>query len=260
MSFRRKMDVPTSLEEYLKKFSAYTFLGKVGVSNSEVFVKEVEYFTIKEARKRDKILIEYFGCKGVNLIVKTVTNLLFAPPQLSTNAKVLDIGAGTGFFTAKIAEKVRDRLPNVSFYAMDITPAMLISLAKKNLNITPFVGIAENIRESIKEARKHFNVPNKFDAVFSTLMLHHSIQPEKVFKNLKEVLKKNGKAIIVDLCEHEFEEFRKEMGDVHLGFKPESIYEMAKMYFSNVKVETLPGICCKCSGRSAEIFVAFMRN
>jgi SAM-dependent methyltransferase len=260
MQFRGRIDVSTSLEKYLKNFRLTQFLGKVSVSNPEVLAKEVEHFTIKEARKRNKIVIDYFGRKGVNLIVKTVMNLLFAPPQLSTNAKVLDIGAGTGFFTAKIAEKVHDRLPNVSFYAMDIAPAMLISLAEKNLKITPFVGIAENIRESIKEARKHFNVPYKFDAVFSTLMLHHSVQPEKVFKNLKEVLKKNGKAIIVDLCEHEFEEFRKEMGDVHLGFKPESIYEMAKMYFSDVKVEKLPGICCKCSGRSAEIFVAFMRN
>jgi len=40
-------------------------------------------------------------------------------------------------------------------------------------------------------------------------------------------LKKNGKAMVVDLCEHGFEEFKTEMGDVHLGFKPENIYRMA---------------------------------
>jgi hypothetical protein len=50
------------------------------------------------------------------------------------------------------------------------------------------------------------------------------------------------------------------MGDVHLGFKPENVYEMARKYFSEVKVEKLPGICCECSGRSARIFVAVMQN
>jgi len=185
---------------------------------------------------------------------------LLESPRLPVDGKALDVGAGTGFFTVKIAKKIHAGLPKVSFYAMDITPAMLLSLAKKKVNITPFIGIAENITGSVKEARKHFNIPGKFDAIFSTLMLHHSTQPERVFKSLKEALKRKGKAIVVDLCEHGFEEFKTEMGDVHLGFKPENIYEMARRYFSDVKVEKLPGICCECSGRSAEIFVAFMRN
>ncbi|MGQ9642057.1 MAG: class I SAM-dependent methyltransferase [Candidatus Bathycorpusculaceae bacterium] len=183
---------------------------------------------------------------------------MFAPPTLPPHAEVLDVGAGTGFFTIKIAEEVKAKLPEVCFYAMDITPAMLRMLARKDANIMPFIGIAENIEGSVREARKHLKVPLKFDAVFSTLMLHHSPQPEKVFGGLRKVLKKKGKAIVVDLCEHSFEEFREEMGDIHLGFKPEKVYEMAKGVFSNVKVEVLPGICCECSGRSAELFVAYM--
>jgi len=181
-------------------------------------------------------------------------------PRLKANANVLDVGAGTGFFTVRIAEKIYGRLPKVSFYAMDITPAMLLSLEKKKANITPFIGIAENIRGSVEQAREYINIPYKFDAIFSTLMLHHSTQPEKVFRSLKEALKKKGKAIVVDLCEHGFEEFKTEMGDVHLGFKPENVYKMARKYFSEAKVEKMPEICCECSGRSAEIFVAFMQN
>lgn len=185
---------------------------------------------------------------------------MLSPPKLPKNAVVLDVGAGSGFFTAKIAQKIRVTNPNAAFYALDITPAMLLSLEKKNVNITPFLGIAENIKGSIKEARKHFTIPYKFDAVFSTLMLHHSTQPEKVFKNIQTVLKKKGKAIVVDLCEHCFEEFRTEMGDIHLGFKPEKIYQIAQKHFPTVKVEKMPGICCECSGRSAEIFFVTMQN
>lgn len=171
--------------------------------------------------------------------------------------KVLDVGAGTGFFTVRLHERARQKLPKVGFYAMDITPAMLIKLEEKGMGITSFVGVVENIRGSIKEARKYLNIPRKFDAVFSTLMLHHSVEPESVFKSIREVLEKDGKAVIIDLCKHDFEEFRTEMGDIHLGFDLGRINEIAAKHFSRVKVKKIGG-CCECSGRSAEIFAAFL--
>ncbi len=250
----------TSVEKYLQQVKLERLFEKFGASDPKTLANTVEHFTTKEAEKRDKILIDYFGQSGVNRIVNAITKLLLKSSMLPANAKVLDIGAGSGFFTAKIAEKIHTKLPEVSFYAMDLTPAMLLSLAKKKMDITPFVGVAENIKDSITEARKYFKIPQRFDAIFSTLMLHHSTQPEKIFKSLKTVLKKSGKAIVVDLCEHGFEEFKMEMGDVHLGFKPENVHEMARKYFPKVKVEKIPGICCECSGRSAEIFIAFMQN
>jgi len=91
-------------------------------------------------------------------------------------------------------------------------------------------------------------------------MLHHSAKPEKVFESISKVLTDNGKAVILDLCEHKFAEFKTEMEDVHLGFKLEDIRKKATNYFSKVTIEKMPGIGCTCSGRSAEIFVATMRN
>jgi ubiquinone/menaquinone biosynthesis C-methylase UbiE len=255
-----RVKISISLEKYLKNLQLEQFFRKLGASNPKLLAKEIQHFTTKEAEKRDKIVLNYFGEDGVNRIVSTITKILLASPNLPAKAKVLDVGAGSGFFTVKIAEKIRTELPTVSLYAMDLTPAMLLSLAEKKANITPFIGMAENIENSIKEAKKFFTIPSKFDTIFSTLMLHHSTQPEKVFKSLKQVLNSKGKAIVVDLCEHEFEEFKTEMGDVHLGFKPENIYEMARKYFPKVKVERLRGICCKCSERSARIFVVTMQN
>ena len=255
-----RVRISISLEKYLRNLQLEQLFRKLGASNPEILAKEIEHFTTKEAEKRDKIVINYFGENGVNQIVSTITKILLVSPKLPAKAKVLDVGAGSGFFTAEIAEKLHAEFPTVSLYAMDLTPAMLLSLAEKKANITPFIGIAENIEGSIKEAKRFFNIPSKFDAIFSTLMLHHSVQPEKVFKSLKHVLKKRGKAIVVDLCKHGFEEFRTEMGDVHLGFKPEKVYKMARKYFSEVKVKKLSGICCECSGRSARIFVATMQN
>ena len=220
----------------------------------------MEHFTSKEADKRDAIVLGYFGETGVNRIVEAIANRLLSPPTFRTSSKVLDVGAGSGSFTIKIAERIRNRIPKVAFYAMDATPAMLLTLQKKNAEITPFLGTAENIEASIKEAKAYAEIPLKFDAVFSTLMLHHSIKPEKVFENIKKVLKKNGRAIILDLCEHKFEEFKTEMNDVHLGFKLENVRSMAEKHFTQVLIEKIPGINCSHSGRSAEVFVVSMRN
>lgn len=249
-----------NFEHYLKRVRLEQLFKELDASNPRALSQMVAHFTIKEAEKRDKIVNDYFGENGINRIVNTVVAFLLEPPRLLANAKVLDVGAGTGFFTVKVAQKIRARVPRASFCAMDLTPAMLLSLAKKKAGITPFIGIAENIESSIKEAKKHFFIPSKFDAVFSTLMFHHSVQPEKVFKSIKAVLKKNGKVVVIDLREHGFEEFKTEMGDVHLGFKPEKIYEMAREYFPKVNVGKLPGICCRSSGRSAGILVATMHN
>jgi ubiquinone/menaquinone biosynthesis C-methylase UbiE len=253
-------DTPKSLTEYVKSLDLEQFFKKLGASDSETIAKGVEHFTTKEAEKRDRIVIGYFGEKGANRIVEAITERLLSSPSLRTNSKVLDVGAGSGFFTTKIAERIKSKIPNAVFYAMDTTPAMLLALEKKKLDITPFLGVAENIEASVKEARAYAEIPEEFDAVISTLMLHHSAKPEKVFESIKRILAKNGKAVVLDLCEHKFEEFKTEMGDVHLGFKLDDVRKMAKAHFSEVEIEKMPGIGCSCSGRSAEIFVASMRN
>jgi len=137
---------------------------------------------------------------------------------------------------------------------------MLKVLTRKTSNTVPFLGIAENIPGSIKQAQKYLRVPDKYDAVISTLTLHHCLDIAKVFEGISDVLEENGKAVIVELCEHSLEEFRKEMGDVHLGFNPSLVRELAGKFFSDVYVEKIPGICCECSGRSTELFVMALRH
>lgn len=248
------------LEEYLGQLQLERFFGKLGASNPEVLVGEVEHFTTKEAEKRDRIVLSYFGEEGVDRIVNAVAENLLSQPRLQKEAKVLDVGAGSGFFTVKIAEEIRKRLLKAAFYALDMTPAMLILIQKKSVEITAFLGLAENVEGSVKEAEAYAVVPESFDAAFSILMLHHCAQPEMVFRSIRNVLREGGKAVILDLCEHGFEEFRNEMGDLHLGFKTEKVQEMAQKHFSRVRVERIPGIRCECSGRAAEIFVASMQG
>jgi SAM-dependent methyltransferase len=235
-------------------------LEQLQVSNVETLLEAIEHFTQKEAEKRDKILLGYFGEAGINRIVESICSHLLMPPKLKSDAQILDAGAGSGLFTTRIARSLRKTLPKTSFYAMDITAAMLKMLAKKDSDIVAFLGVAENIVQSARLASNHLSIPVKFDAVYSTLMLHHCLNVETVFKSIRNALETPGKAVAIDLKEHAFIEFREEMGDIHLGFKLEYIEELAKEFFTKVSIEKLPGICCSSSGRSAELFVAYMRT
>lgn len=247
------------LEEYLKNVNLDLLFKILGVQHPEALAKMVRHFTTNEATNRDKIVKNYFGQSGIEQIISSITKSLLTSPHLPANADVLDLGAGSGFFTGRVADRMRSAHQRISFYAMDLTPSMLLAMPKRT-EITPFIGLAENIKGSIRQAQRFFDIPLEFDAAFSTLMLHHSLQPQKVFESIHQVLKKEGKAIVVDLCEHGFKEFRTEMGDIYLGFNPEDIKKTASRYFLTVDVEKIPGIHCKSSGRSAEIFIATMHN
>jgi len=249
-----------TLERYLETVDLHSLLLELGAHSIDLLVEEIRHFTLKEAERRDKIVLDYFGESGVKQIVDAIATRLISSPKLKTNAQILDMGAGSGFFTTRVESQLQKHLSQSSFYAMDATPAMLLTLAKKTDTIIPFFGIAENIAGSIKNAKKYAEIPLSFDAVFSTLMLHHCPDVNKVFQSLRQVLKPSGKAVIVDLCTHQFTEFREEMGDIHLGFNPKRVEKMAKQVFSKVLVEKLPGICCESSGRCAELFMVTMRQ
>jgi ubiquinone/menaquinone biosynthesis C-methylase UbiE len=248
----------SGFNSYLESVAMKSLLEKLEVSNVKTMLEAIKHFTQKEAEKRDKILLSYFGEGGINRIVVSICERLLSSPKLKNDAQILDAGAGSGLFTTRIARNLHKNLPKASFYAMDITPAMLKMLAKKTSNIVPFLGVAENIAQSVRVASKYLNIPAKFDAIYSTLMLHHCLNLEKVFQSMKGVLKTHGKAVIIDLKEHSFTEFREEMGDVHLGFKVKHIEKGAKKFFKKVSIEKMPGICCSSSGRNAELFIAYM--
>lgn len=95
---------------------------------------------------------------------------------------IADIGCHSGFLTAEIVDANEKNL-----YGLDISP-QAIKVAKKRLKNGTFV-------RGDAHALPYKN--NFFDVVYCLEMLEHVNNPELVLREIKRVLKKNGKAIIL---------------------------------------------------------------
>ncbi|MFQ6075575.1 MAG: hypothetical protein ACE5Z5_05515 [Candidatus Bathyarchaeia archaeon] len=67
---------PSAFESYVKSVNLRRLLKELGASELNMIVREVEHFTAKEAKGRDKVLLSYFGEEGVNRIADYVIDFL----------------------------------------------------------------------------------------------------------------------------------------------------------------------------------------
>ena len=109
----------------------------------------------------------------------------------NNNIKVLDLGAGTGIFSNFIFKK----FINANFILYDVADKML-KIAKQRFknNLDQFQFIVDDYRNL-----KTKNL-GKFDLIISSLSIHHLKNSEKknLFKDIFEVLKKNGIFLNID--------------------------------------------------------------
>jgi predicted methyltransferase len=108
--------------------------------------------------------------------------------KLPAEASVADIGAGTGYFSARFAHM----LSKGRVYAVDLEPDMVRHLGerakKDNLpNLTPVQGAAESP-----------NIPAPVDLVILVDVYHHIGAREKYFGKLRDSLKAGGRVAVID--------------------------------------------------------------
>lgn len=227
--------IPTldEVREFLKKLS-------FDENSINELMDQIEYFE-KEAPERDDIVRDYLREECIQTIVEEIVSEIMKLNR--KGLKILDVAAGSGFFTERIKKKLEDNGVDVEVYGLDITPSMLKRLKYKG--IIPIWGVAEKIKESVNIANKQYNInaPEKFDAVLSTLAFHHFLEPEKVLRSMKEVLEDGGIVVIVDVLKHEHEELKETLKDTHLGFSLEEIREMGSRVFNLTKVNYMDVYC-----------------
>ena len=107
---------------------------------------------------------------------------------LAADAKVADIGAGTGYFAVRFAAVAREGL----VYAVDIEPKMVEWLDQRARD----EGHA-NLR-AVKGEAADPKLPEAVDLAFMCNVFHHLAEPSAYFASVAAKLRPGGRVVIVD--------------------------------------------------------------
>jgi ArsR family transcriptional regulator len=139
-----------------------------------------------------------------------------------------DLGCGTGQIATALAPFVRQVI------AVDGSRAML-KAARQRLGTLANVEIRQGELDAlpIDDAA--------LDAAALCLAVHHLPDPPVVLREAARVLRPGGRVLLVDMLEHDRQEYRQEMGHVWLGFPPAQVTGwLHDAGFERVRVQPLP--------------------
>jgi ArsR family transcriptional regulator len=141
---------------------------------------------------------------------------------------VADLGCGTGNASELIAPYVKEVI------ALDQSKPML-DAARKRLSAHDNIHFMDGPIEAIPLD------PESVDAAVCFMVLHHVPEPAEAAGEMRRIIKPGGKALIVDMFEHDRTEYRHTMGHRHLGFDEVSTTRLLKeVGFVDVRLIPLP--------------------
>jgi len=181
--------------------------------------KDSEAFFAGAAGEWDKLRVEMYGKKFAREAMMAL---------LPSEYVVADLGCGGGGVTAELAEHV------ARVYGIDNSQAML-KAARKRIEGKQNVELKRGDLEAIPLEDE------SCDAAIMLLVLSYVAEPAVVLREMGRILKRGGKAVIVDLLPHDRDDFRRMMGQVSLGFAGEELKrDLEAAGFSEVKIVDLP--------------------
>ena len=153
--------------------------GRKFMSNQRI----IDHFE-EEAKKYDEIILTLIP--NYKQMVEVLVSILpFRPDQTFC---VIDLGCGTG----TISRKIKDAFPNINLTCVDIAKNMLDIASAKNGSNTILIQADFNT----------FDFPQKYDAIVSSLALHHLEKDEDkqgFYDRIFEALNDGGIFINIDV-------------------------------------------------------------
>lgn len=120
---------------------------------------------------------------------------------------VADLGCGTGDIAARLAPLVS------AVHVVDMSKAMLAAARKR-------LGSHANVKFHHGDLT-HLPLDDRsVDAAIISLVLHHVAEPSAAIAEASRILRPGGRLLVIDMLEHDREQYRQTMGHKWLGFKP----------------------------------------
>lgn len=142
---------------------------------------------------------------------------------------VADLGAGEGTLSQLLAKTARKVI------AIDNSEKMVefgSELARKH-------GF-ENLEYRLGDIQDPPIAKNSVDLALFSQALHHAIRPERAIASAYQMLRKNGRVVILDLLSHHFEKARELYADHWLGFSEVQLHELLEEAgFKNIDVRVV---------------------
>lgn len=143
----------------------------------------------------------------------------------SKNMKIMDFGSGTGLLLAKIAPFVAE------ITAVDISKSMNTILRDKKIDCK-----IELLEMDLTKERLN----RKFDAIITSMTLHHIENIEAILKTFYTLLNDNGAIAIADLNTEDGSFHTGDTGVFHHGFDSEEFMSIAAgVGFRNLKIKSV---------------------
>lgn len=180
-------------------------------------MKPKDFFAGK-ANDYDK---EQSRTQNVSTIAQTILNEVSFSKEMS----ILDFGSGTGLLLSEIAPYVGE------ITAIDISSSMIAVLKSKKEDIKCSLEIVQ--MDLTKET-----LDRKFDAVISSMTIHHIEDTLALFKKFHSLLKEEGIIAIADLDSEDGSFHTEDTGVFHCGFDREDFVQMVKSAgFKDIKIQ-----------------------
>ncbi len=189
-------------------------------------------FFASAAGKWDRLRGELFGQR---------VDLKMALGLLPSNAVVGDLGCGTGA-TADFLSDFATRI-----IAIDDSAEMMRA-ARERLRNRTNVELHKSSLESLPLD------DGALDVAFLNLVLHHVSDPAAVIHEVGRVLSPAGRLIVVDMQQHDREEYRQQMGHVWLGFSEKQLTTLLQN--AGLRPERHVALAPDPEGRGPALFVA----